>query len=55
MLYKFKVTFLATGKVLEPKGFYYQGKKHVVLVGDVKTDSTVRQKVLVSEVKIEIL
>lgn len=37
-----------------PKGFYYQGK-FVVLVGCTKTDHTIRRKVKIEDVKLELL
>lgn len=43
------------GKQYYPKGIYYQGKKHIILVGDVNTDSTVRRKELIDDVKLSIV
>lgn len=48
-LYKFKAVI--NGETLYPKGFYYQGK-HVVLVGCVIQNHTIRRKELLSEVEI---
>ena len=38
----------------EVKGFYYQGDKNIVLVGDEVKKNTIREKYLNSEVIIEI-
>lgn len=41
-------------EILYPKGFYYQGKKHIVLVGCVLRDHTMRRKELIEDVNIKI-
>jgi ribosomal protein L32 len=51
--FKFKVT-LKCGTILRPKGFYYQGKK-VILVGCEETGHTIRRSELCEDVKIEII
>jgi len=42
------------GEEYNPKGFYYQGKddKHIVLVGNRVTNSTVRIKLLTEHVEL---
>ena len=51
--YEFKVT-LKCGTELTPKGFYYQGKR-VILVGCAKSGHTIRRSELIAETKIEVL
>ena len=48
--YKFKAE-IYTGEVLQPKGFYYQGK-HIILVGCEKAGHTIRRKELIEDVDI---
>lgn len=58
--YKFRVKISKKsdrlpGKEYSPKGFYYQGKKDIVLVGDETTGDTTRLKLPVEDVEIEVL
>lgn len=48
--YKFTVT--VRGRQFNPKGFYYQGKKYIILVGDEEKNHTIRMKELVTDVEI---
>ena len=52
--YRFIAT-LSDGQIVRPKGFYYQGSKHIVLVGDEDENHTIRQKFLVEDVLIEVI
>lgn len=49
-----KIRFKAVigDEVFYPKGFYYQGKKHIVLVGDIVSGHTLRRKELIEDVEI---
>lgn len=49
MLHNFTV-ILNTREILKPKGLYYQGK-YVVLVGDVASQHTIRNKIHLNEIK----
>lgn len=51
-IYKFKAK-IGNG-IIEPKGFYYQGK-YIILVGDVVKNHTIRRKELIKDVEIEII
>lgn len=50
--FEFKATI---GKeTFRPKGFYYQGKNHIILVGDADKDHTIRRKERIQDVIMEI-
>lgn len=51
MGYKFTAR-VCGGEPFHPKGFYYQGKKYIVLVGDEDEGHTIRRKELVEDVEI---
>ncbi len=60
--YKFKATILKSddyghkkGTIIYPKGFYYQNKNKIILVGNVLTNDTVRLSFSVENVEIEIM
>lgn len=53
-MYKYKFIATIDGKKYFPKGFYYQGK-HIILVGDIITNNTIRRKEIISDVEITII
>jgi hypothetical protein len=49
---RYKFTARIGSEEFHPKGFYYQGKKFIVLVGDEDKGHTIRRKELVEDVDI---
>ena len=49
--FSFEITF-KSGRVVRPKGFYYQGKNKsdIVMVGNTDNNSTIRERVSMEEV-----
>tara|TARA_Y100000310_G_C20307713_1_gene634738 strand:- start:8 stop:181 length:174 start_codon:yes stop_codon:yes gene_type:complete len=47
---KIKFEIKINNEILNPKGFYYQGK-FIIIVGCVNNNHTIRRKELISEIK----
>jgi hypothetical protein len=47
-----KIKAKIKNKTYYPKGFYYQGEKHIVLVGCTIKNHTIRQKFFINEVEL---
>lgn len=54
MTYDYEFIATINGDTIYPKGFYYQDK-YIILVGDVKSNHTIRRKEKITEVNIKII